>query len=135
MSGGWKKCLAGYLASGVFVGLMAWWYISLRDFSGAKAEDQYRWISDAFAIPGILLLMFGCLIRIRSLGALDGLAYGLRFAVRSLIPGTRYQMETYGDYVERKGQRRIRGYGVFFVSGGVTVAVAVAFMLLFYRSS
>lgn len=127
-----KVLLARYGGSATFVGFMAWLYISLRDFDGAKLVDKYRMLSDAFTVPGILLLMFGCLIWISNLGALDGLAYAVSFAIRSLIPGARYKDEKYGDYVERKRENRVKGYGFLFISGGVTMAVAIVFMILFY---
>lgn len=127
-----KTRLAKYGGAAAFVWLMAWLYISLRDFDGAKLVDQYRMLSDAFTVPGILLLMFGCLIWISNLGALDGLAYAVSFAVRSLIPGGRYRDEKYGDYVERKREKRVKGYGFLFISGSVTMAVAIVFMILFY---
>ena len=127
-----KVLLAKYGGSAAFAGVMAWLYISLRDFDGAKLADKYRMLSDAFTVPGILLLMFGCLIWISNLGALDGLAYAVSFAIRSLIPGARYKDEKYGDYVERKQENRVKGYGFLFVSGGVTMAVAIVFMILFY---
>lgn len=127
-----KARLAKYGGSAAFVGLMAWLYISLRDFDGAKLVDKYRMLSDAFAVPGMLLLMFGCLIWISNLGALDGLAYAVSFAFRSLIPGGRYKDEKYADYVERKRENRVKGYGFLFASGGVTMAISIVFMVLFY---
>ena len=128
-----KLLLAKYGGSAALVALMAWLYINLRDFDGAKLVDQYRMLSDAFTVPGILLLMFGCLIWISNLGALDGLAYAVSFAIRSLIPGARYKDEKYGDYVERHREKRLKGYGFLFISGGVTMVVAIVFMILFYN--
>ena len=127
-----KTRIAKYGGAAAFAGLMAWLYISLRDFDGAKLVDKYRMLSDAFTVPGILLLMFGCLVWISNLGALDGLAYAVNFAIRSLIPGGRYKDEKYADYVERKRENRVKGYGFLFISGGMTMAVAIVFMILFY---
>ncbi len=128
----WKVRLAKYGGSAAFVGLMVWLYMSLRDFSGAALVDKYRMLSDAFTVPGMLLLMFGCLIWVSDLGALDGIAYALTFAFRSLIPGGRHKDEKYADYVERKRKKKAKGYGFLFASGGVTMAAAVVFMILFY---
>ena len=132
MSKGVKARLAKYCGSAVFAGFMAWLYISLRDFDGAKLADKYRMLSDAFTVPGILLLMFGCLVWVSNLGVLDGIAYAVNFAFRALIPGGRCRDEKYADYVERKRKNRMKGYGFLFVSGGVTVALAIVFMILFY---
>ena len=127
-----RKVNTRYWVSAAFVGFMAWLYISLRDFAGAKPADKYRLLSDAFAVPGLLLLLFGCLFWVSNLGALDGIAYAVYFAFRSLIPGGRNKDEKYADYVERKRKNRVKGYGFLFVSGGVTMALAIVFMVLFY---
>lgn len=127
-----KVVLAKYGGCTAFVALMVWLYISLRDVSKATLLDWYRMLSDAFTVPGMLLLMAGCLVWISNLGALDGLAYAVSFAFRSLIPGGRYKDEKYADYVERHREKRIKGYGFLFVAGGVTMALAIVFLLLFY---
>lgn len=128
-----KVNLAKYGICAAFVAAMAWLYISLRDFDGAKLVDQYRMLSDAFTVPGIILLMAGCLIWISNTGVLDGLGYVVSFAIRGLIPGGRYRDEKYADYVERQRENRIKGYSFLFVAGGVTMAVAIVFMILFYN--
>ena len=132
MSKGAKARLAKYGGAAAFVGFVAWLYISLRDFAGAKPADKCRIFSDAFTVPGTLLLMFGCLIWFSNGGALDGLVYGVRLAIRSLIPGGRCKDEKYAGYVERRRQNRIQGYGFLFISGGAAMAAAIAFMILFY---
>lgn len=116
--------LIKYGASAAFVGLTAWLYISLRDFNGAMPQERCRMLSDAFTVPGFLLLMLGCLIRAGNMGALDGITYALRFVVRG-------REESYGDFVERK-RRSGKGCGFLFLSGGVAVAVSVVFLILFY---
>ena len=127
-----KARLAKHGGAAVFVGFMAWLYISLRDFAGANLADKCRILSDAFTVPGMLLLMFGCLIWFSNGGVLDGLVYGARLAIRSLIPGGRYRDEKYADYVERRRQSRVKGYGFLFLSGGAAMAAAIVFIILFY---
>lgn len=130
MSGRWKIKYGGAAA---FVGSVAWLYVGLRDFAGATPAERYRMLSDAFTVPGVLLLMLGCLIWISNLGALDGISYAIGAAVRSFVPGGRHGEEAYGDYTRRKRENKIKGYGFLFLSGGVTMAIAVVFTALFYN--
>ncbi len=127
-----KVLLIKYGSCAVFVGLLAYAYIALRDFAGAELVDQYRMLCDAFTVPGILLLMFGAMIWSLNTGALDGITYAVTFAFRSLIPGGRYRDEKYADYVERQREKRVKGYGFLLISGGAAMAVALIFMALFY---
>ena len=129
-----KVNLIKYGCCAAFVAILATAYISMRDFAGAEAVDKYLILCDAFTVPGMLLIMFGCLLWASSLGALDGLSYVVRFAVMSLIPGKRAQRdETYGDFLERRMANRTKGYGFLFISGLVTMAVALVFMAQFYH--
>ena len=129
-----KIGLIKYGSCAVFVAAMAAFYISQRDFAGGALVDRYLILCDAFTIPGLMLLLVGCLIWVSNMGALDGIAYAINFCVRSLNPGARHGMdEKFGDYVARKREKRLKGYGFLFISGGVTMAVAIVFMILFYQ--
>ena len=128
-----KVNLIKYGCCAAFVAILATAYISMRDFAGAEAVDKYLILCDAFTVPGMLLIMFGCLLWASSLGALDGLSYVVRFAVMSLIPGKRAKRdETYGDFLEHRMANRTKGYGFLFIAGLVTMAVALVFMAQFY---
>lgn len=128
-----KVNLAKYGGCALFVALMAWLYISPRDFANATLVDQYRYLCDAFTVPGLLLILLGGMIWASNLGALHGLLYALRWAMFSLIPGKRWKRdETYGEYVERQNEKRVTGYSFLFYSGLVTMAIALVFMALFY---
>ncbi len=133
MSDQMKTNLVKYGGSALFVAAMAWAYVSLRDFAGAALVDQFRYLADAFTIPGILLIMFGALLWASNEGAMDGLGYALKHTIKSLIPGGRAKEdETYAEYVERKRANKVTGYSFLFVAGGVTMAVSLVFMVLYY---
>ncbi|MGN0999666.1 MAG: DUF3899 domain-containing protein [Faecousia sp.] len=128
-----KANLIKYGSCALFVAVMAWVYIAQRDFAGAELVDKFRYLADAFTVPGVLLVMAGALVWASNQGAMDGLGYSVGNAVRSLIPGGRAKPdETYADYVERKRANRVKGYGFLFLSGGIAVAIALVFMVLFY---
>lgn len=131
--------LIKYGCCALFVGLTVWVFIALRETEelklvDMKLVDQYLILCDAFTVPGVLLILFGAMVWVSNQGALDGLAYCVRFAVFSLIPGKRLERdEKYGEYVERKSQNRLKGYGFLFWSGLATMAIALVFMVLFYH--
>ena len=130
-----KILLAKYGGSAAAVALIAYFYISVRDFAQAQLVDKYRILCDAFTVPGLLLLMFGSLLWVSNTGALDGLMYSVRMAIRFLIPGGRLKTEEkYGDYVERRREKPIRGYGFLFISGCATMVIALIFFALFYMT-
>ena len=114
---------------------MAWFYVSLRDFQFQPLMEKYRILCDAFTIPGMVFILLGLLMILSNQGALDGISYAAQYAARLLIPGalTKHKQERYLDYVERKRANRAKGFGFLFVTGVVTMAIALVFMYLFYQ--
>lgn len=134
MKGSVRGKVIKYGISSVFCLGLAALYVGLRDFSLQSTMEKYRILCDAFTIPGLVLVMLGALMAVSNEGALDGVAYVLSYAVKILIPGKRHEHEKYYDYVERKRQQgRVKGYGFLFVVGGISLAIAIIFMILFYR--
>ena len=107
-------------------------YVSVRDFGTQELADKYRILCDAFTVPGALLLLSGALMTVSNTGALDGLGYVGKQAVGMFIPGKGLGTERYADYVERRRQKRVQGYGFLYVSGSIFVALALVFLILFY---
>ena len=133
MSGRAKTLLTKYGCCAAFVALLAYVYISARDFAGAELWEQLVMICDALTIPGSLLILAGAMIWVSNMGALDGLSYAVTWTIKSLIPGARVGMdETYADYVERKRENRVKGYGFLLIAGGVTMAIALVFLALYH---
>ncbi len=108
-------------------------YCLTRNFMELSLVGKYRLLCDAFTIPGILCLCVGVLLWVSNDGFFYGLGYCLEIAWRALLPGGRQKMERYYDYVTRKRQKKVTGYGFLFVCGGVCMALAIVFMVLFYR--
>lgn len=127
------KHLIKYLSTALICGLVAWMYIAAREFAAASRLEQYRMLSDAFLIPGLVTVLTGCLLVISNKGGLDGVSFAVGRAVRMLIPGIKKKDEKFFDYVERRRANPIRGFGFLFVVGGGFCAAAVMFMVLFYR--
>lgn len=137
MKSGKISKLIKYAISSAFALLMAWVYFSLRldslaDFRSLESADRFRMLSDAFLIPGGLLLMSGLLIYLSNQGALDGIGYALHFAVRMLIPGKALEQERYSDYVQRKREKEQHGYAFLPISGAFFLSLSILFTVLYY---
>ena len=132
----WKKNLIKYGVSISLSLLLAFFYVYVRvDFAdpGATAlVEWYRIICDAFTIPGLILLMLGCLMSLSNTGAMDGLGYVVSIALKMLIPGGGLKMERYKEYLDRRRANRVRGYGFLYLVGAGCMMVSLVFMALFY---
>lgn len=127
------KLLIKHLSTAFICGIIAWIYISSREFAYVSKLDQYRILSDAFLIPGLVTVLIGCLFVISNKGGLDGVSFAVGRAVRMLVPGMKKKDEKYLDYVERKRNNPLRGFGFLFSVGGTFCAISIVFMILFYR--
>ena len=128
-----RNNLLKYGITGVVCIAVAALYCGLRDFSQLDLVNKYRTLCDAFTIPGLVSICVGILLWASNDGAFYGLGYCLNVAWKALLPGGRYKMERYYDYVTRKREKQVTGFGFLFVGGGVCMAVALVCMALFYR--
>lgn len=131
-----KKILTKYGISVVLALLMAYVFVALRvDFKNLQATTTVQWylvLCDAFTVPGLLFLMFGAFMSLSNQGALDGVGYVAMNALKMLIPGGAMKMERYKEYLERRRDNRVKGYGFLYVVGASCMAIAGVFMALFY---
>ncbi len=137
MSQSTKSNLIKYGTSFLAGGGLFYLYLSLREFPVEEAAENYRMLSDAATVPGLLFIMFGLLIWISTRGVLDGVSFMLSRLFRGLVPGGRMQAdEKYADYIEKRHEKakKISGYGFLFITGLVFIAVAVVFTILFYTA-
>ena len=136
MSSEQRSRLLRYGLTSVLGLAVTYFYVSSRldltDLKNVELVDLYRTLCDGFTVPGMLLLMFACLLSISGTGALDGVAYVTSYAIKMLIPGRKDRMERYYDYVERKRAKRVKGFGFLYIVGGAFMAIALIFMALFY---
>lgn len=129
-----KTNLLKYGISTGIVIVLAGIYIGSRDFLNQTRMEQYRILCDAFTIPGLTLVLLGVLVWLSNEGALDAVSYAGAWLMQRLIPGGALrERETYLEYVERKRENRVTGYGFLFQVGGAAMAVALINMALFYR--
>lgn len=111
-------------------------YLSGNNVMVQKLVDQYKMLCDAFFVPGALMLLSGLLITLTNEGSLDAITYLGGKAVSMLLPGARAKRnreETYTDYLERRNDKRVKGYGFLYIVGAVFFIVSMIFLALFYQ--
>lgn len=121
-----KSVVALVLGLGV-----AFAYYSSRSEDVVGLVEQYRVLCDAFTIPGLMMILVGLLLWLSGLGALDAIGYLFRYVIQAFVPGVT-KVSHYLDYVEEKRESRAKGYGFLFIAGGILMAVAIVYLVLFY---
>ena len=106
--------------------------IYANDLATHTLVDKYRILTDAFSIPGIILIMVGALVYVSTEGFFDMLSYALGRFAKTLIPFSEKSKETFLEYKTRKSQERFTGYSFLFFTGIAFLVVAGVFMILFY---
>ncbi len=91
-------------------------------------EDKWRILSDAFYLPGILLVLVGLLIWLSQEGALLGISYVFKSLVRLVIPFRRH--ESYADYRARHEEKDKGGFGFLIIVGLIFFAIGIVFVFL-----
>ena len=134
MSDSQKTRLIKYGAAFGVCAIVAGVYIATHQADMNTTAGLYRVLCDAFTVPGIMSILLGALFAVANEGAFHGVGYAVSMAVKALIPGGRAEMESYGDYLERKDRRKMTGFGFLFIVGGVFMAVALVFLVLFNQN-
>ena len=106
-------------------------YLNNHEFSAAETlEVKCRLLGDAFFIPGSLMLLFAALLFCTGQGAFNGITYSMGTFARAVLPFMKLRDESYHEYVERKKEKRVRGYSFLVVCGVLFLAVAVVFYII-----
>ena len=110
----------------------------LRDFFTPKVYidslTKYRYLADAFTIPGVVYVCIGLMFIAAQHGAFDGLGYVLRRVAKFLLPFIFRKDITYAEYIEeKKSKQKVVHVLSLFIVGVALLIVAVIFIILFYR--
>lgn len=114
--------------------LLAAVYVLLRDFGSLSWKERFLVLSDAFTVPGVLLLCIGGMCWISTKGGLDGMAYILKYVSSLLIPGRPFDGKKYADFLEEREGKRRSGFGYLLITGLVCLAITGVFMVLYYAT-
>ena len=128
-----KVNLLRCLSAAAVGGAVAWLYATSRWEADMTPVLRYRVLCDAFTIPGAMMVLFGMLMSLNNLGALDTIAYLMSFLPRIIAPGAFGEPEKLIDFVERRREKRTKGYGFLYIVGFLYLGIAIYFLVLFYR--
>jgi len=109
------------------------YYAASRDVFQLKQLEMYRVLCDAFSLPGIFLMLFGLMMVMNDLGALDTLAFFGHYLLHTFLPVAFGKGKSYLDFVEDRRANRKKGYGFLLIIGGAFTLVGVVFLILFMR--
>ncbi len=131
---GKKKIILQYSITAVCASIFTLSILWLRNFwTETDLAQKYRILSDAFTVPGVILIMVSLLIWVSSEGFFDGITYALKQVSGMFIPsvGRKYKHVKYHEYKAEKKEKRLHGYWFLLFVGLVFVAIAVVFLILF----
>lgn len=120
------------LSAAAVGGAVAWLYGTSRWMEDMALVEQYRVLCDAFSIPGIMMVLFALLFSLNNLGALDTIAYLMSFLPRMIAPAAFGEPEKLIDYVERRREKRTKGYGFLYIVGFIFLGIAIFYLVKFY---
>ena len=137
MKNGLKGKLIALLITAAIGALLVVGVLYIQNFGEAVTTvEKYRILSNAFTVPGVLLILFGALIWVTGEGAFAGISYVTGKLFRTLIPFGRFkdEYESYYDYVQKKKEKgRSRGFGVLLIVGGILLAVGIVYLILYHN--
>lgn len=123
--------LLKYLIGSVVAFSIFFLTIGLRNiYTTTDTKQVFRFLSDGFFIPGILLIGLYLLIWFANLGSFDGIGYAMKHLVSMLIPFGQKKHETYSQYLESK--KKVNGFGFLFIIGASFLLIGIVFMILFF---
>ena len=123
--------LLKYGITAVLTAAVVIYYAASRNVLSLETIEQYHVLCDAFTLPGIFLMLFGLLMLMNDLGALDTLAYLGHYLLHTFMPVAFGEGKSYLDFIEERRSNRKGGFGFLFVVGGVFTAVGVVFLILY----
>ena len=127
-----RKKLIGYGISAVLGTALLFLVLYLGNYWNLESEqEKLRVLTDAFTIPGILLALGCALIFISNQGGFNGVLYGLRRTKEVLLPFLPHEYLRYRDYVDRRKEKRVKGYGFVLHVGLAFLAVGIVLLILF----
>ncbi|MBR2045079.1 MAG: DUF3899 domain-containing protein [Agathobacter sp.] len=116
------------------VGLAVSVYICFsRDIFGAETvADAITILSDAFFVPGILLLCVGLILYAANEGIFNAISYGMKILGRSFRGKKDEKIidEEFHEYHARVSQKKSK-IKHFLVVGGVYVVISIVFVVVY----
>lgn len=122
-----------FITSGVAAGIVVV-SLHLRNYFAGNLNllTTYRFLADAFTFPAAFFILLGLLVLIARQGTFNGLLYALRHVGRMMLPFLIRDDITYAEFLDGRGEHKKGGMLLcFFIVGGVSLVLALIFILLF----
>ncbi len=130
-----RKLLLKYSITVVICAAVAVFLMWQHNLWSAESNmSRFHILSDAFVVPGMLILLSGVLVWVSNFGFFDMLGYVGSRVGSMFIPFYRksFDHQTFYDYKESRKDKRISGYSFLFIVGGVFFIVGVVFLILYF---
>ena len=131
----WKTILKYAITVTIAAGLV-FAVLGINGFflGGFNKAQFYRKLSDAFTVPGLILILLALLFLVASKGAFTGLGYALRHVLRMLMPFFIKKDISYAEYLENREHRKTVSIILcFLIIGAVFLTVGIVFIFFFYK--
>ena len=122
-----------YIISSIICVAVAVFILFSKGFFEASAANKVRILSDAFTIPGILMILSALLVVVSNEGAFDSLAYTGKSLKRFFVPERPGEKRiNYREYVEQRREKKVTGFSFMFVVGGIFTVIGLILVVVFY---
>ena len=128
-----KSILIRYGVCAVIATALLFLILQMNGFwSLTEPQDKLRVLCDAFSLPGALLMLVCGLIFAANAGAFNGLMYGFKVGFEILLPFLPHKHVKYQDYLEKRKEKKVKGYSFIFFTGLVFFAVGIVLLVIFH---
>lgn len=131
----WKIVLK-YAITALIAGGLVFAVLGINGFflGGYDQAQFYRKLSDAFTVPGLMLILLALIFFVSQQGAFTGVGYALRHVLRMIVPFFIKKDISYAEYLENREHRKILStFLCFIIVGSVFLAVGIIFIFMFYK--
>ena len=134
MSKSIKANIYKFLTATGICGLMTWLYITSKWSEQLSQSEKYCILVDGFSLPGLLLLCVAILTSIDNAGGLDTIAYLMSYIPKMIMPGLLGEPDKLLDFVEKRREKRKKGFGFLYIVGILFLAISMVFLYLFNQT-
>ena len=111
--------------------LLTCWVLYIKDiFAQTELTMIFHILTDAFFVPGILIVCAGGLVFVSNEGAFDGVTFAMTSFFDVFRKKKKNKFTTYYDYKQSKGDRD-RSFGFLLITGSVFLAISGIMLLLY----
>jgi hypothetical protein len=136
---GWKKSLLQYgitVAVAAVILVLVFWAKGLFTQQNST-QEVFKILCDGFFVSGILVALFGILLRVSGMGGFDGVSYCFYVVFVRFIPTKGKRIKNYADYktakIAKRGGKSSVAY--LYIVGGALVIISILFLILYYKAT